>query len=173
MEVPSVDFVFVSQKDCNDKAFGYVNKNSSELFGSGKHVLFALPGAFTPTCTQFQLPSFEATYNNFKLEGVDEVWCISVNDGFVMNAWQRELGIEKVKLIPDGNALFTGLMNQLVTKMPEGFGLRSWRYACIIENGVITKLFEEPGKEDDAKEDPYEVTYPENITNWLRHGEVL
>ena len=61
-------------------------------------------GAFTPTCTQFQLPSFEAAYNNFKLEGVDEVWCVSVNDGFVMNAWQRELGIEKVKMIPDGNA---------------------------------------------------------------------
>ena len=173
MEIPSVDFVFVRQKECNDKAFGYDTINSKELLGKGKHVLFALPGAFTPTCTQFQLPSFEATYNNFKLEGVDEVWCVSVNDGFVMNAWQRELGIEKVKLIPDGNALFTGLMNQLVTKMPNGFGLRSWRYACIIENGVITKLFEEPGKEDDAKEDPYEVTYPENITNWLRHGEVL
>ena len=173
MEIPSVDFVFVRQKDCHDKAFGYDTINSKELLGKGKHVLFALPGAFTPTCTQFQLPSFEATYNNFKLEGVDEVWCISVNDGFVMNAWQRELGIEKVKLIPDGNALFTGLMNQLVTKMPNGFGLRSWRYACIIEEGVITRLFEEPGKIDDAEEDPYEITYPENILNWLRHGEDL
>ena len=132
--------------------------------------MFALPGAFTPTCTQFQLPSFESSYNNFKEEGY-EVWCISVNDGFVMNAWQKELGIEKVKLIPDGNAMFTGLMNQLVTKTPNGFGLRSWRYACIIEEGVITKMFEEPGKVDDAEEDPYEVSYPENIINWIRNGE--
>ena len=94
-----------------------------------------------------------------------------MNDGFVMNAWQKELGIEKVKLIPDGNAMFTGLMNQLVTKTPNGFGLRSWRYACIIEEGVITKMFEEPGKVDDAEEDPYEVSYPENIINWIRNGE--
>ena len=69
MEIPSVDFVFVRQKDCHDKAFGYDTVNSKELLGTGKHVLFALPGAFTPTCTQFQLPSFESSYNNFKEEG--------------------------------------------------------------------------------------------------------
>ena len=67
--------------------------------------------------------------------------------------------------------MFTGLMNQLVTKTPNGFGLRSWRYACIIEEGVITKMFEERGKVDDAEEDPYEVSYPENIINWIRNGE--
>jgi peroxiredoxin len=90
-----------------------------------------------------------------------------------MNAWQRELGIEKVKLIPDGNAMWTGLMNQLVTKNDKGFGLRSWRYACVIEDGVITKLFEEPGKVDDTDEDPYEVSYPENVVNWIRTGEEI
>lgn len=173
MNIPSVEFIFVRQKDCNDKAFGFDKVNSVDLLGKGKHVVFALPGAFTPTCTQFQLPSYEASYSNFKEEGVDEVWCISVNDGFVMNAWQKELGIEKVKLIPDGNAMWTGLMNQLVTKNDKGFGLRSWRYACVIEDGVITKMFEEPGKVDDTDEDPYEVSYPENVVNWIRTGETF
>lgn len=168
ISLPEVDFVFVRQKDCKDKDCRFETVNSLDLWGKGRHVIFALPGAFTPTCTQFQLPSYEASYDSFIGQGkCDGVSCISVNDGFVMNAWKQELGIEKVQLVPDGNGMFTGLMNMLVTKNNLGFGLRSWRYAAVIEDGVVMKIFEEPGKIDDCEDDPYEVSFPENVLMYL------
>jgi len=85
-----------------------------------------------------------------------------------MNAWFKDQGIEKVKALPDGFAFFTGQMNMLVLKNNLGFGMRSWRYAMVVNNGVIENIWEEPGKEDDAEGDPYEVSNPETVLSYLK-----
>ena len=140
---------------------------SYELFGNKKVVLFALPGAFTPTCSTFQLPGFESMYSQFQEAGIDDIYCLSVNDTFVMNAWAQAQGIEKVKMIPDGSCEFTDQMGMAVAKDNLGFGVRSWRYAAVITNGVLEKLFEEDGQEDDHKLDPYEESTPEAVLEYL------
>lgn len=160
-QIPQVEFVFRESGE-------FVNRTSLELFNDKRVVIFSLPGAFTPTCSAYQLPGFEEKYEEFKALGIDEIYCISVNDGFVMNAWAQDQNIERVKLIPDGNAYFTRSMGQLVTKSNLGFGERSWRYAAVVDNGVIEKLFEEAGKRDNADSDPYEATTPENVLNYVK-----
>jgi thioredoxin-dependent peroxiredoxin len=160
-QVPQVEFVFREISE-------FVNHTSKELFDGKRVVIFSLPGAYTPTCSAYQLPGFEEKYDDFIGSGIDAIYCISVNDGFVMNAWKRALGIEKVKMIPDGNAYFTRSMGQLVMKSNLGFGERSWRYAAVVDNGIIEKLFEEPGKCDNSKEDPYEETTPEKVLEYVK-----
>ena len=159
--VPEVEFVFRENGE-------FVNRKSAELFDGKRVVVFSLPGAFTPTCSAYQLPGFEEKYEDFIGNGIDAIYCISVNDGFVMNAWAKDQGIERVKLIPDGNAYFTRSMGMLVTKSNLGFGERSWRYAAVVDNGIIEKLFVEAGKRDNADTDPYEVTNPETILSYLK-----
>lgn len=141
---------------------------SFDLFAGKRVVLFSLPGAFTPTCSTYQLPGFEQRYEEFKYYGIDDVYCISVNDAFVMNKWAQDQGLENIKVIPDGSALFTSRMNMVVDKDNVGFGLRSWRYAVIINNGRVEKWFIEPGLRDDAEDDPYGETSPENIIAFLK-----
>ena len=158
--LPEVEFVFRENGE-------FVYKTTKELFGDKRVVVFALPGAFTPTCSNLMLPGFEEMYDEFTALGIDEIYCISVNDGFVMNAWAKDQGIEKVKLIPDGNAYFTRGMGQLVSKSNLGFGERSWRYAAVVTDGVIEKLFEEQGKSDNAGDDPYYETTPEAVLNYV------
>ena len=119
----------------------FVTKPSLDLFTGKRVVIFSLPGAFTPTCSAYQLPGFEERFEEFVQLGIDDIYCISVNDGFVMNAWGKDQGIEKVKLIPDGNAHFTRSMGYLVRKSNLGFGERSWRYAAVVNDGVIEKIF--------------------------------
>jgi peroxiredoxin len=131
---------------------------TADLFAGKRIVLFALPGAFTPTCSSTHLPGYEARYEEFKELGVDEVYCLSVNDAFTMFQWGKHLGIEKVKLLPDGSAAFTRLMGMLVRKDNLGFGDRSWRYSMLVEDGQITALFAEPGMSDDCPTDPFEVS---------------
>ena len=139
-----------------------------ELFKDKKVVLFGLPGAFTPTCSSKQLPGYEESYNKFKELGIDEVYCISVNDAFVMNAWADAQGIEKVKMIPDGCGTFTRSLGMLVNKPQQGFGLRSWRYSMIIDNEIITYLAEEPGINNFSNdEDPYFESTPEKLIAYL------
>ena len=141
-----------------------------DLFASKRVVLFSLPGAFTPTCTTMQLPGFELGYDKFRSLGIDEIYCISVNDAFVMNAWAKSQGVVDVKVIPDGSCVFTNAMGMSVGKDNLGFGIRSWRYACVVNNGKIEKWFIEPGKCWDADNDPYGETAPENILNWLKEN---
>lgn len=141
---------------------------SFDYFGGKRVVIFSLPGAFTPTCSTYQLPGFENNFDEFKALGIDEIYCISVNDAFVMNAWAKSQGIEKVKVIPDGSGYFTEEMGMLVEKDNLGFGLRSWRYAAIIDNGRIEKWFIEPGQEDNCPVDPYGETSPANILKYLK-----
>lgn len=141
-----------------------------DYFANKRVVLFSLPGAFTPTCSTYQLPGFEEKFAEFKALGIKDIYCVSVNDAFVMNAWAKAQKIKKVKVIPDGSGKFTRKMGMLVRKDNLGFGERSWRYACVINNGKIEKWFIEPEPRDDADTDPYGETSPENILSWLREN---
>lgn len=147
----------------------WVETNSYELFGGKRVVIFALPGAFTPTCSTFQLPGFEEKYDEF-MNYVDEVYCVSVNDAFVMNAWAKDQNIKNVKLIPDGSIKFTYGMRMDVLKDNLGFGERSWRYAVVADNGRIEKWFIEEGMEDNFDGDPYDVSSPESVLEYLKNN---
>ena len=160
-EVPEVQFAFRESGE-------FVIRTTSELFDKKRVVIFSLPGAFTPTCSAYQLPGFEEKYDEFRALGIDAIYCVSVNDGFVMNAWAKDQGIEKVQLIPDGNAYFTRAMGYLVTKSNLGFGDRSWRYAAIVDDRIIEKIFVEDGMRDNADSDPYEVSTPENVLEYVK-----
>ena len=141
---------------------------TNDLFPAGKQVVFSLPGAFTPTCSNKQLPNIESLYGEFKSKGIDEVYCLSVNDSFVMNAWFDSLKVTNVKAIPDGNGHFTRRMGMLINKTHLGFGMRSWRYAFIVEDGKIIKWFQEEGINDKGEDDdPYGETDPENVLKSL------
>jgi len=159
-QVPEVQFLFRENGE-------FVSRTTSELFNGKRVVIFSLPGAFTPTCSAYQLPGFEERYDDFIGLGIDDIYCISVNDGFVMNAWAKDQNIEKVTLIPDGNAYFTRSMGMLVNKSNLGFGNRSWRYAAIVDNGIIEKLFIEEGLRDNSDVDPYEETTPDKVLEYV------
>lgn len=133
---------------------GLVDLPYSKIFADKRVVVFSLPGAFTPTCSSQHLPDFERLAPVFERNGIDEIYCVSVNDPFVMDAWAKDQGVNKVKILPDGNADFTNKMGFLVDKSDLGFGPRSWRYAMVVNNGVIEALFVEPQKPGD----PFEVS---------------
>ena len=165
-QVPQVEFVFRENGE-------FVTRTTSDLFAGKRVIIFSLPGAFTPTCSAYQLPGFEDNYDEFAALGIDAIYCISVNDGFVMNAWAKDQGIEKVQLVPDGNAHFTRAMGQLVRKSNLGFGERSWRYAAVVDNEIIEKLFEEPGRSDNAADDPYGETTPEAVLEYVKSASTV
>lgn len=148
-----------------DNPFRWQDATTDDFFSGKKVILFSLPGAFTPTCSTFQLPEFEKLSANFEHKGIDKIYCISVNDAFVMNAWARDQQIAKVHLIPDGSGEFTRKMGMLVFKDNLGFGMRSWRYAAVVNNCVVENWFEEPGFSDNCQDDPYDVSSPQNILN--------
>ena len=150
--------------------FRWEDKSTYDYFAGKRVVLFSLPGAFTPTCSTYQLPGFENNFAEFKSLGIKDIYCVSVNDAFVMNCWAKDQKIKKVKMIPDGSGKFTREMEMLVIKDNLGFGPRSWRYACVVNNGLIEKWFVEPGMEDNCESDPYGETSPENILDWLRNN---
>lgn len=152
--------------------FRWEDKTTADYFGGKRVVLFSLPGAFTPTCSTYQLPDFEKLAGEFKAEGIDEIYCISVNDAFVMNAWGKSQNLEKVKLIPDGSGEFTRKMGMLVAKDNLGFGMRSWRYAAIINDGIVEQWFEEEGYSDNCDSDPYGVSSPQNILENLKSTKI-
>ena len=149
--------------------FRWQDVTTTDVFAGKRVVLFSLPGAFTPTCSSLQCPGYEASYDDMKTMGVDEVHCMSVNDAFVMYQWGKNLGLDKVKLLPDGNGDFTRRMGMLIDKTHLGFGMRSWRYATVIDDGKVVAWFQEPGINDNGSDsDPYEQSTPENIMAWLK-----
>ncbi len=156
------------KKVCGDDPFAWIDVSTDKIFKGKRIVLFALPGAFTPTCSSQHLPGYEAHYDQFKKLGVDEVICLSVNDAFVMNAWREDQGVRKVKLLPDGSAEFTRGMNMLVEKYDLGFGLRSWRYSMYVEDGEIKKIFIEPGFSNNCPNDPFEVSDAQTMLKYLK-----
>lgn len=140
-----------------------------DAFAGRKVVVFSLPGAFTPTCSNEQCPNYDRLYDEFKALGVDDVYCISVNDAFVMFQWGKNLGLKNVKLLPDGNGAFTRRMGMLIDKSHLGFGMRSWRYAMVVDDNVVTSWHEEPGINDvGADQDPYGETAPEKLIEALK-----
>lgn len=150
-----------------DNPFRWQEVTSSELFKGKNIVLFALPGAFTPTCSSTHLPGYESNYEALKAQGIDEVYCLSVNDAFSMFQWAKQLEIAKVKMLPDGSGDFTRLMGMLVKKDNVGFGQRSWRYSMHVVDGEIKQLFAEPGLMDNCPEDPFEMSDVNTMLNYL------
>ena len=172
-KIPNVEFR-IREGDISDNEQvcdigGKWTCKSTEDFFKGKRViLFSLPGAFTPTCSSQQLPGFENNANKLKELGIDEIYCCSVNDSYVMNAWAKKMNISNVKVIPDGSGLFTKYMGMLISKDHDGFGQRSWRYMAVINNGVVEKWWQEPGiNNSGSDDDPYTETTPENTINYL------
>ncbi len=151
-----------------ENPFRWQDVSSDELFKDKKVVLFALPGAFTPTCSSTHLPGYETAYDEFKKLGVDEVYCLSVNDAYVMYQWGKAQGVSKIKFIPDGSGLFTRAMGMMVKKDDLGFGERSWRYSLYAEDGTIKKSFIEPGFMDNCPDDPFEVSGAQTMLDYLR-----
>ncbi|PIT91477.1 peroxiredoxin [Candidatus Kaiserbacteria bacterium CG10_big_fil_rev_8_21_14_0_10_49_17] len=143
--------------------------STDEIFGGKKVVIFSLPGAFTPTCSSTHLPGFDAKYDEIKAAGVDEVYCISVNDAYVMNAWGKDLGIKNVKLLPDGSGAVTRGLGMMVKKDNLGFGERSWRFSAYVEDGEIKKAFIEPGYSDNCEDDPFEVSDADTMLAYLKN----
>ena len=152
----------------DDNPYRWQDVSSKEIFESKKIVILGLPGAFTPTCSSTHLPGYEMKYDDFKALGIDEVYCVSVNDAFVMKQWADKLGVRKVKMLPDGNAKFTEGMGMLVKKENLGFGNRSWRYSMYVEDGTIKKIFIEPGFSDNCPTDPFEVSDADTMLAYLK-----
>ena len=142
-------------------------KTTDDFFKGKRVVLFSLPGAFTPTCSSQQLPSFEKNFENIKSKGIDAIYCCSVNDSYVMNEWAKKMNISNIKLIPDGSGLFTKYIGMLITK--DGFGQRSWRYMAIINDGIVEKWWQEQGiNNESADNDPYVESRPEKCLEYLK-----
>ncbi|MDJ0712420.1 MAG: glutathione peroxidase [Woeseiaceae bacterium] len=151
------DVTFRTRKDHE-----FVDVTSEEIFAGKNVIIFSLPGAFTPTCSSSHVPRYNQLVPQFKAHGIDEVICVSVNDAFVMNEWQRSQKADRVTFLPDGNGEFSEKMGLLVGKEDLGFGKRSWRYSMLVRDGVIDKMFiepEEPG-------DPFHVSDADTM---LRH----
>jgi len=172
-KVPNVTFrTHTNDRNvCGDDPFAWVDLTSEQVFKGKSVVLFALPGAFTPTCSTFQLPGYEKHHDELKALGVDEVICLSVNDAFVMNKWKEDQGVNKVTLLPDGSGEFTREMGMLVKKDNLGFGERSWRYSMYVVDGEIKKVFEEAGKMDNCPTDPFEVSDAETMIEYIKNSK--
>ena len=141
----------------------WVDVTSDEVFGGKTVVVFALPGAFTPTCSSTHVPRYNQLAPELKRHGVDKIICVSVNDAFVMNEWQAEQKAENITFLPDGNGDFTRGMGMLVPKEDLGFGERSWRYSMLVKDGVIEKMFIEP----DVPGDPFEVSDADTMLGYV------
>ncbi len=162
MKVPYTNFKIY----LNDE---WVERDTVDIFDNKKVVVFAVPGAFTLSSGSQHLLDYEKNYDSFKNLGVDEVYCLSVNDTFVMNAWFKELGTVNVKPIGDGEAVFTQGMGMLVNKPKQGFGMRSWRYAMLVDNGEVIKQFVEQGQNNSGDDDdPFKVSDAQTMLNFIK-----
>lgn len=151
--------------------FRWQDVTTQEIFGGKRVVVFSLPGAFTPTCSSTHLPRYEELYEEIKAQGVDAVICISVNDAFVMFQWGKGQGVKNIFLLPDGNGEFTRKMGMLVDKSNLGFGLRSWRYSMVVDDGTIEKIFIEPDFADNCPTDPFEVSDADTMLAYLKEAK--
>ncbi len=154
-----------------DNPYRWEDKTTEDLFAGKKVVVFSLPGAFTPTCSSNHLPRYDELYDEFKAQGVDEIICVSVNDAFVMFKWGKEQGNKNIFLLPDGAGEFTRKMGMLVDKSNIGFGMRSWRYSMLVNDGKIEKMFVEPGFSDNCETDPFEVSDADTMLAYLKGEE--
>jgi thioredoxin-dependent peroxiredoxin len=151
--------------------YRWEDKTSQDIFAGKKVVVFSLPGAFTPTCSSNHLPRYDELYQQFQAQGVDEIICVSVNDAFVMFQWGKQVGNRNIFLLPDGNGEFTRKMGMLVDKSNVGFGMRSWRYSMLLDDGNIEKIFVEPQFADNCPTDPFEVSDADTMLAYLKGAE--
>lgn len=181
MVLPLVTFKTRTRVESDsENPFEWKDLTTDDYFKNKKCVLFSLPGAFTPTCSASHLPGYEKLYDQFKKLGVDEVYCLSVNDAFVMRKWGLDQGLEedltpgslgfkKVKLIPDGACLFTREIGMSCTWDSErGFGERSWRYSSLVIDGIVKKVFIEKPFVQNSEADPYQVSDAETMLNYVK-----
>ncbi|MDB2384447.1 glutathione peroxidase [Endozoicomonas sp.] len=153
--VPSATFK-IRQND------NWINVTSNDIFLGKNVIIFGLPGAYTPTCSSAHLPRYEELYAIFREQGIDDIYCLAVNDTFVLNAWAADQNTRHVKMLPDGNAEFTEKMGLIFNAEELGFGKRSWRYSMLVRDGIIEKQFIEPVEPGD----PFKVSDAETI---LKH----
>ena len=175
-----------------DNPFAWKDVTSDDIFKGKRVAIFALPGAFTPTCSSTHLPGYETNYKAIKALGVDEIYCLSVNDAFVMRQWGLHQGLpeekvanmmkpnplnpgnfQNVKLLPDGACLFTRGMGMSCTWDSErGFGERSWRYSAVINDCKIEKMFIEGGAVvQNSGPDPFEVSDAGTMLKYLQSAK--
>jgi glutaredoxin-like protein len=154
--VPQVDFKMLRNGELQ-------SVSSKELFSGRRVALFALPGAYTPTCSTGHVPRFVELASKLREHGVSDIYCLSVNDPFVMDAWQRDQHAEALTFLPDCDGQFTEAMGMLVDKGAAGLGKRSWRYSMLVNDGRIEKMFIEPDKGGD----PFEVSDADTMLKHL------
>lgn len=142
---------------------GWKDITTDDIFTNKRVVVFSLPGAFTPTCSSSHVPRYNELAPTLFSNGIDAIVCMSVNDGFVMAEWAKEQKAKHIQFIPDGNAEFTKAMKMAVDKSDLGFGLRSWRYSMLVDNGVVEQMFVEP----DVPGDPFEVSDADTMLNFI------
>lgn len=145
---PAVDIKVVNNGEMADA-------NTGELFANGKTVLFGVPGAFTPTCSQAHLPGFVVQADAIKAKGVDRIVCMSVNDAFVMKAWGEASNAEALTMLADGNADLTKALGIEMDGSGFGMGTRCKRFAMIVEDGTVTGVFVEQPKEFEVSKAEY------------------
>lgn len=169
-QVPKVVFKTRVRNEAieGDNPFEWKDLSSDEIFMGKRVVLFALPGAFTPTCSTSHLPRYEELYDEFQALGIDQVICLSVNDAFTMYQWGKHQGAKNVFLLPDGNGEFSRKMGMLVDKSNLGFGMRSWRYSMVVDSGEIEQMFVEPDYGDNCPTDPFEVSDADTMLKYLK-----
>jgi peroxiredoxin len=180
--IPSVTFKTRTRIEGDaENPFDWKDLTSEDLFKGKKVAIFSLPGAFTPTCSNTHLPGYESKYDEMKALGVDEVYCVSVNDTFVMRQWGLKQGLEedktpgalgfkKVNLLPDGAAHFTrGMGMSCMWDSERGFGERSWRYSAVINDMKVEKRFIEGGTiTQNSGPDPFEVSDADTMLAYLK-----
>jgi len=152
--IPNIDFITRPEKE-------FVTITSDQIFKDKKIILFAVPGAFTPTCNDYHLPGYELEYDEFKNLGVNEIYCLGVNDPFVLKAWSKSLNIKNIKMLPDNNMNFSKAINMLTDRSKSGMGIRSKRYSMFVDNKSIIKVF----VDQDGK---FEVSDARTMLNYLR-----
>jgi len=164
-----------------ENPFDWLDRTSEDYFKGKRTIVFALPGAFTPTCSVSHLPGYNDMYDTIKALGIDEIYCLSVNDAFVMRQWALHQGLKEdltpgsmgfttVKMIPDGAALFTrGMGMSTLWDTERGFGERSWRYSMVVDDMTIEKIFIEDGKvTQNSGPDPFEVSDGDTMMAYLK-----
>ena len=180
-KLPSVVFKTRTRVESSEEnPFEWKDLTTDDYFKDKKCILFSLPGAFTPTCSSSHLPEYENLYDEFKKLGIDEVYCLSVNDAFVMRKWGLDQGLEedltpgslgfkKVKLIPDGACKFTrGVGMSCTWESERGFGERSWRYSALVMDAVVKKVFIEQPMVQDSGPDPFEVSDAKTMLDYVK-----
>ena len=148
--------------------FRWQDRSTKDIFGDKRSVLFSLPAAFSPTCSDHHFPRYEELVPEFLRMGIDQIVCVAVNDAFVMFQWGMRVGVSQAILLPDGNGEFTRRMGMLVDRSEFGMGFRSWRYSLVVDNLRIEKAFVEQGIADHAPSDPLEVSDADTMLAYLQ-----